>query len=182
MATRSNRSTSALVALSASEKATVLDELLATRVELRQLAEGLAVRLLRAEDRAAVADQVAGALQDMDVEELNGHTGYRPGRGYVHPVEAADEILDEVLHPFLGDLERRAALGMAAAATELAMGVLLGLYRCRHAASETVLEYAPDYPAERAADLVDRCTKLHVDLPHDELVDLLTEWDAIIAE
>jgi hypothetical protein len=86
------------------------------------------------------------------------------------------------LEPFLGDLERRAALGMAAAATELAVGVLLGLYRCRHAGSETVLEYAPDYPAGRAADLVDRCTKLHVGLPRDELVDLLTEWDAIIAE
>lgn len=68
--------------------------------------------------------------------------GIGRGRGYVHPVEAADEILDEVLEPFLGDLERRAALGMAAAATELAMGVLLGLYRCRHAESETVLEYA----------------------------------------
>ncbi|MBO0881472.1 MAG: hypothetical protein J2P17_14235, partial [Mycobacterium sp.] len=81
MATRSNRSTSALVALSASEKATVLDELLATRVELRQLAESLAVRLLRAEDRTAVADQVAGALRDLDVEELNGRAGYRPGRG-----------------------------------------------------------------------------------------------------
>jgi hypothetical protein len=32
----------------------------------------------------------------------------RPGRGYVHPAEAADEILDEVLQLFLDDLQRRA--------------------------------------------------------------------------
>lgn len=78
-------------------------------------------------DRTAVADDVACALRYLDIEELNGHAGYRPHRGYVHPAEAAEEILDEALQPFLRDLERRAALGMATAATELAVGILLGL-------------------------------------------------------
>lgn len=70
-----------LAALSASEKAAVLDDLLATRADLRQLAETPAVQHLQAEDRAAVANQVAGALRDLYVEELNSHAGYRPGRG-----------------------------------------------------------------------------------------------------
>ncbi|HKS44452.1 MAG TPA: hypothetical protein VJT49_04925 [Amycolatopsis sp.] len=181
MTTRANRQASALAALSANEKATVLDELLATRPDLRQLAENHAVRLMSAADRTAVADDVASALRDLDIEELNGHAGYRPRRGYVHPVEAADEILDEALEPFLRDLERRAALGMATAATELAAGILLGLYECRDGGGETLLEYSPDYPAERAADVVDRCAKLHVNLPRAEVLDLLTEWDGIVA-
>ncbi len=98
----------------------------------------------------------------------------------VHPVEAADEILDEALDPFLRDLERLAALGMATAATELAVGILLGLYECRDGGSETLLEHSPDYPAKRAADVADRCAKLDVNLSRTELLDLLTEWDGIV--
>ncbi|HEY3652038.1 MAG TPA: hypothetical protein VGL33_28985, partial [Streptosporangiaceae bacterium] len=92
---------SALDALSATEKAAVLDELLAARPDLREPAEAYAAQVMSGADRSAVADDVADALQGLDIEELNTRAGYRPGRGYVHPAEAADEILDEVLQPFL---------------------------------------------------------------------------------
>lgn len=127
MGARASRTTSTLVALSAGEKATVLDEVFAVRPDLRALAETYAARLMSNEDRSAVAGGVEDALQGRDIEELNGHTVYRPGRGYVHPVEAADEILDEALAPFLHDLERRGTLGMRTATVELAVGILLGL-------------------------------------------------------
>jgi hypothetical protein len=45
--------------------------------------------------------------------------------------------------PFLDDLRRRAGLGMGSAATEVAAGILLGLYNCREGSSETLLEYPP---------------------------------------
>src|SRR5438045_1579166 len=82
-------------ALSATEKATVLDELLATRPDLRGLAETHATRLMSNEDRSVVAGDVADALRGRAIDELNSRAGYRPGRGYVHPVVAADQILDE---------------------------------------------------------------------------------------
>jgi hypothetical protein len=178
---RKSRATSALAALSAGEKAAVLDELLAARPDLRALAESHAAQLMSNEDRTAVARSVAVTLRGVDIEELNGHAGYRPGRGYVHPVAAADEILDEALQPFLEDLERRAALGMTAAAVELAVGILLGLYACRDGASETLLEYAPDYAAERAAQVVDQCARLGIALPSAELLDLVPSWDALLS-
>lgn len=77
----------------------MLDELLATRPDLRGLAETHATRLMSNQDRSVVAGDVADALRGRDIDELNGHAGYRPGRGYIHPVEAADEILDEALDP-----------------------------------------------------------------------------------
>lgn len=136
---------SALGALSAAEKAAVLEELLAVRPDLREPAEACASRLMKDARRSAIADDVASALKYLDIDELNTRAGYRPGFGYVHPVEAADEILDEALQPFLDDLQRRACLGMGSAATEVAAGILLGLYNCREGGSESLLEYAPDY-------------------------------------
>jgi hypothetical protein len=170
---------SALDALSAAEKAAVLDELLIGRPDLREPAEAYAARLMKDVDRSAVADDV-GALQYLGIDELSGRAGYRPGFGYVDPTEAADEILDEALQPFLDDLRRRAGLGIGSAATEVAAGILLGLYNCRDGSSETLLEYAPDYAAERASAVVSDCTRLGIELPA-ELVDLMPRWSDLLA-
>ena len=171
---------SVLDALSAAEKAAVLDELLAARPDLRQPAEAYAAQVMSGADRSAVASDVEDALQGLDIEELNTQAGYRPGRGYVHPAEAADEILDEALQPFLDDLHRRAGLGMRSAAAELAAGIMLGLYHCRHGNSETLLEHCPDYAAERASGVVSDCARLGIELPTDELLDLLPEGSAML--
>ena len=170
----------ALDTLSAAEKAAVLDELLTARPDLREPAEAYAVGLMKNAGRSAVADDVESALRWLDIEELNTRAGYRPGFGYVDPSEAADEILDEALQPFLDDLQRRAGLGMASAATEVAAGILLGLYSCRNGDSETLLEYAPDYAAERASAVVSDCAKLGIELPA-ELLDLMPEWSNLLA-
>jgi hypothetical protein len=171
---------SALDALSTAEKAAVLGELLTARPELREPAEAYAARLMEAADQSSVADDVAGALQYLAIDELNTRAGYQPGFGYVDPSEAADEILDEALQPFLDDVQRRAGLGIGPAAAEVAVGILLGLYKCRNASSETLLEYAPDYPAERASALVSDCARLGIALPA-ELVDLLPGWSGLLA-
>lgn len=180
MVTRTSRPSSALAALSASEKANILDELLAVRPDLRELAETHAARFLSTEDRVTVAAHVADTLRGLDIEELNGRAGHQRGRGYVHPVEAADEILDEAVEPFLHDLERRAGLGMTTATVELAAGILLGLYQCRNGGSETLLEYSPDFAVERAMEVMRRCARLGVEQPRTELLDLVPEWDGIL--
>jgi hypothetical protein len=148
--------------------------------DLRDLADELAQARLSTEDRMVVAGDVADALQGLDIDELNGRAGPQPGRGYVHPGEAADEVLDEALQPFLDDLNRRAALGMRSAAVELATGILLGLYECRDGGAESLLEYSPDYAGERASEVVDRCRKLGIVLPATELLDLVPDWDGML--
>lgn len=167
---------SALDALSAAEKGVLLDELLAVRPDLREPAEAYAARLLQDARRSAIAGAVESALKWLDIGELNTRAGYRPSFGYVHPVEAASEILDEALQPFLDDLQRRAGLGTGTAALEVAAGILLGLYNCRDGGSETLLEYAADYAAERASVVISNCVKLGIDLPAAELLDLIPGW------
>ena len=159
----------------------MLDELLAARPDLRQLAGACAAQVMTGADRSAVADDVQDALQGLGIEELNTRAGYRPGRGYVHPAKAADEILDEALQPFLDDLQRRAGFGMRSAAAGLAAGILPGLYHRRHGNSETLLEYyCPDYAAERASGAVSDCARLGIELPAAELLDLMPAWSALL--
>jgi len=172
---------SALDALSAAEKAAVLDELLTAQPGLREPAEVYAARLMKDAERSAVADDVESALKWLDIDELNTRAGHRPGFGYVDPAEAADEILDEALQPFLDDLHRRTGLGMRSAATEVAAGILLGLYNCREGSSETLLEHAPDYAAERASAVVSDCAKLGIELPAAEILDLMPKWADLLA-
>lgn len=172
--------TSALGVLTASEKGELLDRLLIAQPGLLEQAEALAARHLASDDTSDVATDVEYALRVPDVDELNGRAGSRPGIGYVHPGEAADEILDEALQPFLDDLQRRAELGMTDAAVKLAVGIIDGLYRCRVGGSESLLEYSPDYPIERASSVVDRCGDLGVDLPMVDLFELVPEWEAIL--
>jgi len=170
---------SALDALSAPEKAAVLDELLTAQPDLRESAEAYAARLMKDAERSAVADGVESALKWLDIDELNTRADH-PGFGYVDPADAADEILDEALQPFLDDLQRRAGLGMASAAAEVAAGILLGLYNCRQGSSETLLEYAPDYAAERASAVLNDCAKLSIELPTAEILDLMPEWAGLL--
>ena len=75
---------SALDTLSAAEKAAVLDELLAARPDLRELAEAYAAQVMTDADRAAVAGD--DALQGLAIERHAGEhpagPGLRPsGRG-----------------------------------------------------------------------------------------------------
>lgn len=170
----------ALDTLSAAEKATVLDEMLAARPDLREPADAHAAQLMKGADRSDVAGEVEDALQFLDIDELDSRAGYRPGFGYVEPAEAADEILDEALQPFLDDLQRRAGLGMGSAAAELAAGILLGLHNCRDGNSETLVGYAPDYASQRASVVVRDCAKLGIELPAVELLDLMPGWGDLL--
>jgi hypothetical protein len=69
---------------------------------------------------------------------------------------------------------------MRSAAIQLAAGILLGLYNCRHGSSETLLEYSPDYAAERASDVTSDCARLGIELPAVELLDLMPEWSSLL--
>jgi hypothetical protein len=52
--------------------------------------------------------------------------------GYKDPTEAAWQLLEEVIEPFLEDMKRQAELHSPTNALEICKGVVLGLYRVRH--------------------------------------------------
>ena len=74
---------SALDTLTWQERASLLEELLAARPDLREQAEAMARSRLVDEDRASVADDIESTLRGFDIDEVNGRAGYHPRQGYV---------------------------------------------------------------------------------------------------
>ncbi|MDT4991953.1 MAG: hypothetical protein QOH97_1845 [Actinoplanes sp.] len=90
--------------------------------------ERLAAGILDDTTWESVREDVTHAL--LSLEALNERAGYQPGRGYTHECDAAGEIVEETLAPFLDDVARRLKLGMTASAHQVAAGVLAGLHAC----------------------------------------------------
>ncbi|MBU3862901.1 hypothetical protein KN815_01895 [Streptomyces sp. 4503] len=144
----------ALHALTAVEKATVLDRLLDARPELRTEADKMAVRLLAPRERTELtalqegtAADVEQALRALDADSLT--TGHRPGFGYTDVSEAASRLIEPVIEQHEADVRRRLALGMPDAAEAVALGVLDGLDACEgDYDGDEVLCYAGENLAE----------------------------------
>ena len=124
------------------------DEALAARI-----AEMALVRLQQVD-----AEEVAAALYDelaaLEVEEVWDRAG-RTRHGYVEPGEAADQMIEGVLAPFLKDLTRYQKLGLGTEANRMCEGLLLGFYRFKHESTSEFKNWAPDAPIIFAEAVVD---------------------------
>jgi len=174
---RSN--SSALGSLSAAERAEVLAALLRAHPELLVEAEALAAGLLDRHDQDEVAAEVAGGLRGLHLGLLAQRAGPQWGGGYVAPDEAADELLGEVVDPYLDDLARRARAKAVEAAREIGLGVLLGLYTCREEDdNDLVLTHAglPDAVDDLALRVMKVMQKAGLDLSRVWLAERCPAW------
>jgi hypothetical protein len=119
---------------------------------------------------------VAWALEELPLDALAMRSGRIRGRGYVHETDAAWELLEESIEPFLADLRRRAILGLDAAA-DVAAGIVAGLYRCREPEDGTVVAYAgPDSLSELADEVINEANRLGLVLTPDIAERLWHYW------
>jgi hypothetical protein len=137
--------------LTGDEAQIVLKDLLSLHPDLISDARRSANALLARVSFTDVAADVFGALQALDLDDLDA--GPRPG-GYIEPSEAAWNVIEKVVTPYLHDLERRVKLRHEDEALEVCKGVVWGLYRAEHRGFE-LLEYAEDSPSELAGQAVD---------------------------
>jgi hypothetical protein len=101
-----------------------------------------------------VAFELCEELEFLEVEEVWDRAG--PTRhGYVEPGEAADEMVGEVMEPYLGELRKLHALGMSVQANRMCMGLLLGLYKFQHESATRFKDWAGDAPIIFAELVVD---------------------------
>lgn len=128
--------------LSAEDGKQVLLALVARHPDLASEVTGLVEEVLGRLSFERVADDVLEGIANLEISDL----GSRSGRqlGYVDPGEAAGEMVDEVIEPFVDRIERCAAMGLHEAALEVCRGVLLGLYRAERCDQTEVAAWMPD--------------------------------------
>ena len=144
----------ALDALAPGESTDVLKALLGRHPELRREAETIARDLLAGTDPESIASSVREAVLSPDLSDLGARAG-RNIYGYVHETDAAWEILEEAVQPFLDDLRRLVDLNMQDKAVLFCCAIISGLYMSRHPPDGAVLAYAPHFPMETAGETAD---------------------------
>jgi len=152
--------TSVIAAATSHEKAGVLEQLLEDHPELVEEAARLVSALLMFAPADAIADEVAAQLGSLGFEDLGGRAGRTPAGGYVHETDAAWEVLEEALEPFLTDMRRRSTLGFGESATSMASGIIAGIDRLRGAPDGQLIAFAGD-------DAIDTLTETVLDLADD---------------
>jgi len=150
---RSAKKASILDRLRSEEAQAVLRRLLTAHPALRSEARQIAKSLLSEVEFEWVADEVEEAVRDVGLDELGSRAG-KHSWGYTEPSEAAWELLEECVSPFIEDMKRQFELALDAEALETCKGVVLGLYRVRNEEGGDVLQWTPDFPAENAAHAI----------------------------
>jgi hypothetical protein len=150
-------------ALSEAEHALVLRRLVQTHPELVAEVEEVATAVLAEVERSEVAGEVACAVESVSTADVGARSGRQRGRGYVDPSEAAWELLEAAVDPFVARLRRLADAGLRGAATEVGAGILLGLNEAR-GDDECAISFEPDFAAEQAAAVLAEMVDVGLDV------------------
>ena len=150
---RTTKATEILARLEPQESSVVLASLLAKHPMLADEAELIARAVVASVEAGTVAEEVEQAVMGVDMEEMGAHSG-RKSWGYVEPTDAAWELLEDTLEPFLVQMKRLVELGLENAAGVYCEGMVLGLYRCRGSHEDLALAWAQDFPLEGAGNAV----------------------------
>jgi hypothetical protein len=149
-----------LSSLESDECAEVLRQLLNRYPDLRDEANSIASDLLDDASVEVVSDEVTDLVLGIGLEDLGRRAGKQPW-GYVEPGEAAWELLEEAIKCVHNDMRRRIQAGMEPAAEKLCQGIVIGLHNATKTKSDGALGWAPDFPAEAAAQAVSNLIELY---------------------
>jgi len=101
------------------------------------------------------AAEVLFVLDAVDAQDRWNRAG-RSRDGCTSPDEAAVELIEEQLQPFLDQVERYHELGMTEVEATYCRGVILGIYRYEHESKSELREWSVDIPIECAGNLPTR--------------------------
>jgi len=106
-------------------------------------------------DLDETADEVVAVLESIDVQDCWDRSG-SSRYGYTSPDEAATEIIEEELQPFIDQVDRYHEMGLPAQEAVYCMGVVLGMYRYERESESEFKQWCEDIPAEYGGLLLDK--------------------------
>lgn len=146
--------TTVLDALQPQEALLTVIRLVAAHPELLAEVEAIARSVLGDVSFESIADEVEDAVRQLTLDDMNGRAG-KHSWGYVEPTEAAWELLEEAVEPYVEDMKRKFGAGLESEALVLCQGIVLGLYRLRDPAASDFLAWAEDFPGAAAGNAIE---------------------------
>jgi len=126
--------------------------------KLREAVLTEAMNVLTKIDLDQTAEEVVAVLDSVDVQDCWDRSGGSRD-GYTSPDEAAAEIIEEELQPFVDQVERYHELKLPTQEATCCMGIILGLYRWERESESEFRQWSEDIPAECAGPLLDQWRK-----------------------
>jgi hypothetical protein len=171
-----------LESLTGSDALSIL-EILAERDEkLAREIDAVAGELLSEVNVAGVAANVKDELESLDIDDVFDKSDARRD-GYVDPGDAAFQMFEEALAPFLQDMERYRTLGLPEQASACCLGILQGIYDFDKDSSTQYKEWAVDAPEEYFGQVADAWENIyHGKPPLSKLESFVKEHCPLYAE
>ena len=109
-------------------------------------------------DAEGVADDVFSSLDILDYDDLNGRAG-RTRHGYVAPDQAAWDLFEEALTPFINEMAKNHERMLPAVAKIYCIGIIKGLQRYEESSFSDLSDWLQDAPGEYIDTVVDEWKK-----------------------
>jgi hypothetical protein len=125
----------------------VLKQLAVQDPKIKKKAREIALGLVDEVDVEGVTEEVFWALDSIALEDVWDRSGSKRD-GYVDPGDAAWEVFEEALDPFLDSLRKCHKLGLTLQAKRHCMGILKGICRFEKESKSEFKSWAADAPGE----------------------------------
>ena len=142
--------------LSADEAALVLKDILDNDPSLMKKAYESAIKIACNVDIDEVMNRVYNSLDSLDMDDLNGRAG-KTRYGYVEPTDAAWELFEEALDPFIDEMNQKHTL--PAAAKAYCIGIIRGLWMYKEESTSDFADWVEDAPDQYVDTVIDEWKK-----------------------
>jgi hypothetical protein len=139
--------------LNADEASRVLKGVLEDDPLLTKKIYDVAMKVAGGVNADAVMDKVFCELDMLDLDDLNGRAG-RTRYGYVEPHDAAWELFEEALTPFIEEMRKSQQRMLPAAAKSYCIGIVKGLWAYKEESRSDLKDWLEDAPGEYVETVV----------------------------
>jgi len=140
--------------LGADEASRVLWDLLDDNPDLLRKAYNCAMKVASNVDPDAISDRVFSMLDKLDYDDLNSRAG-RTRYGYVEPVDAAWELFEEALEPYVDEMVKNQKRALPAVAKAYCIGIIKGLWQYEEGSTSDLSDWVVDAPGEYVDSVVE---------------------------
>ena len=144
--------------LSADEASQALKLLLDENPDLMKKVYDCAVKVAATVDPESIADDVFSSLDALDYDDLNSRAG-RTRHGYVKPDQAAWDLFEEALAPFVDEMVKNQKRSLPIAAKAYCVGIIKGLQLYDKGSGSDLSDWLQDAPGEYIYSVIDEWKK-----------------------